>query len=590
MKSDETWLVMDFETSDQNKYSCKFDRVCVGLFDIDTGKIAHDKDLNFRPGPHLNTVPIILQALLNTATHIVAHNAEFELHLLRRLGIQVKGEVHDTYQMAKHWHNDLPAYDLKSLSWWLFGDLYTPLAKVREWIHQHNMVGEDDVEFDMTQVPDKLVHDYCMHDIEATARLASFLYPRVKDNYAYQQDTQLIPLVERMESHGIKADVEYYRRFIQLGARRVRYNLRRAADELGIDLLERKPTGNALREHLVERGEKRRTKKGMVRADDVVLRDHKDSAAVRYVERVRVDQKSVNTYARNILTAVNKEGFFHPGLHQSMAITRRFIARQLYSDRGPIVRGQVQNFPRGQGIRTGIVVPERYKMVKMDLASIEPRLASHAMNIFLGFDFYCEKYKADNKFNMYLYVIENHTEHGKVTKKDPLYLAYKHGCLGVQYGVGIDTFHKTMVENFQLPYSWDECNDIYNTIRSECPEFSQLQRAVSSIVEGQGYIEDDFGARYYIPEGAYKGVNYYCQGCAGNVLRWWWLEMDKLMQGTKDYNFLTVHDELDAAIWNDREAKKRVKSYCDVLSKLDVFSLPIIAEPSDLVDNWADAG
>jgi hypothetical protein len=212
------------------------------------------------------------------------------------------------------------------------------------------------------------------------------------------------------------------------------------------------------------------------------------------------------------------------------------------------------------------------------------------MNIFLGFDFYCEKYKADDKFNMYLYVIENHTEHGKVTKKDPLYIAYKHGCLGVQYGVGVDTFHKTMVENFELPYSWDECNEIYKTIRGECPEFSRLQRAVSSIVESQGYIEDDFGARYYVPEGAYKGVNYYCQGCAGNVLKWWVIETAKLMEGTKDYVWGLVHDEQDAAIWNDRGAKKRVKSYCDVLSKLDIFSLPIIAEASGLVDNWADCG
>ena len=585
----QSWGVLDFETSSQNKYACDIDRVCLSHMYMDTGELHNPVDLSFR-GPDETDELSILQQAMGRYTHLVAHNAGFELHLLKRLGIEVKGEVHDTYQMAKHWRNDLPAYDLKSLSWWLFGDLYLPLTAVREWIHEHNLIGEDDIEFDMTKVPDTLVHNYCMHDIKATARLAAFLYPKVMDNYAYQQDTQLIPHVERMEDHGIQADTLYYERFVRLGKRRIRYNLHGAADELGVDLATRKPTGNALREHLAGRGEKRKTDTGLVRADDVVLRDHEDSAAVRHVERVRTDQKEVKTYAMNILSAVNQRGIFHPGLHQGAAITRRFIARQLYSEAGPIVKGQVQNFPRGEGIRTGIIVPKGYRFLKMDLASIEPRLASHAMNIFLGFDFYCEKYKADDKFNMYLYVIENHTDHGKVKKSDPIYIAYKHGCLGVQYGVGVDTFHKTMVEKFNLPYSLDECAHIYRTIRGECPEFSKLQRAVSSIVESQGYIEDDFGARYYIPEGAYKGVNYYCQGCAGNVLKWWWLRVDELMKGTKDYNFLTLHDELDAAIWYDRTARKRAKSYCDVLSELDIFSLPIVAEASDLVDNWAQAG
>jgi DNA polymerase-1 len=585
-----TWAVLDFESSDQNKYSCKFDRVCISEVYMDTGELHNPQDFTWRPGGGDELRRRTLQDMMNKATHIVAHNAGFELHLLRRLGIQVKGEVHDTMLMAKAWRNDLPAYDLKSLSWWLFGDLYLPLTKVREWIHEHRGVGEDDDEFDMTKVPDRLVHDYCMHDIEATAKLASFLWPMVKDNYAYRQDAQLIPLVERMEDHGIQADVRYYERFTNLGKRRIRRNLHRAADEFGVDLQCRKPTGNALRDHLEARGERRRTAKGSVRADDVVLRDHEDSAGVRAVERVRTDQKQVNTYARNILSVVNSVGMFHPGLHQSSAITRRFRASGLYADSGTIAKGNVQNFPRGHGIRTGIIVPKGFKFVKMDLASIEPRLASHAMKTFLGFDFYCEKYKADDKFNMYLHVIKTCTDHGDVTKKDPLYIAYKHGCLGIQYGVGVDTFHTTMVEDFELPYSWDECNNIYKTIRSGCPEFSRLQRTVASIVESQGYIEDDFGSRYYVPEGAYKGVNYYCQGCAGNVLKWWWLEVDKLMAKTKDYSFLTVHDELDCAIWNDKQAKGRVKLYCAVLEGLDLFSLPIVAEASGLVDNWSDAG
>lgn len=591
------WFSIDFETSSQNRYSCKIDRICVARFSMETGRADQLWDFSFRPGLHLDVakvtptshVDLRLMDLMSLPHPKVAHNAGFELWLMeQRLGIKMNGPLHDTYQMAKHWRNDLPAYDLKSLSWWVFGDLYHPLTRLRQWIHKANLEGEDDIEFDMTKCPDKLVHDYCYHDVRMTARLASFFYPNVKDNYAYQQDTAVIPLNTKMEGKGITADVEFYKRFIKLGNRRIGRNVKQASNALDIED-GRKPTGKALREHLGKRGETRKTPTQMVKSDDVVLRDHTDSEAVRAVQRIRRDQKQVNTYAVNILKVVNDKSMFHPNLMQSGAVTRRYRSRGFYGDNGMIVKGNVQNFPRGPGIRSGIIVPPGFAFVKLDLASIEARLGAHAMSLFIDFDFYCERYTKNDNFNVYLYVIENHTTHGKVSKKDNIYTAYKHGILGVQYGVGLNTFHKTMVDNFNLPYTFDECADIYNTIRHECPEFSQLQRAVSSIIQKQGHVLDDFGAIYYVPESeSYKGVNYYCQGCAGNVLKAWWLELDKIMK--EDYIFNVVHDEFDVAVKRGEGSRGRVRDYCHILNKLDLFELPIVAEASGLCDNWSQTG
>lgn len=589
-ETDDLWAAFDWETSDQNRYSCTLDRVCVQVFNVNTGRIYIEQDFTLRTTTPHGGMSLKdrrdLAKLMGTPYPKVAHNAEFDLYLTEdRLGVPVNGPIHDTIFMVKHWRNDLPAYGLKSLSWWLFGDLYLPLTRLREWIHEHNMVGEDDIDFDMTQCPDKLVHNYCTHDVRMTAKIATMMWPKVKDNYAYSLDSEVIRLNSQMEANGITADVQFYERFIHLGNRRIRRNTRQASTVLGVEA-GRKPTGNALRDHLSERGEDRVTPTGLVKTDDVVLRDHTDSMAVRAVSRIRTDQKQVNTYAVNILSVVNKEGRFHPGLMQSAAITRRWRAKGFYGDNGVIAKGNAQNFPRGPGIRTGIITPPGYGFVKFDLASVEPRTASHAMATFLDFDFYCKKYKEDEKFNMYMYVVENHTEHGKITKSNPIYTAYKHGILGIQYGVGVKTYHRTMVDNFELPYTLDECNDIYNTIRKQCPEFSALQRAVSSIIEDQGYITDDFGAIYYVSE-SYKGVNHYCQGCAGNIFKWWMVHTHPLMLDTKDYLFNVVHDEYDGAIWRDRTANKRVKAYCDVLKGLDIFELPIVAEASGLVDNWA---
>jgi DNA polymerase I-like protein with 3'-5' exonuclease and polymerase domains len=558
--------------------------------DPNTGRTSVAVDFNFRKNSK-DTIPE-LRRLMAMPCPKVAHNAEYELYLMEdRLGIPIKGTLYDTMLMAKHWRNDLPSYDLKSLSWWLLGDLYHPLTKLREWIHQHNLTGEDDIEFDMTQCPDRLVHNYCMHDIKMTAALATKLWPHVKDSYAHAQDTDVIRINSRMEAAGVTADVDFYREFIRLGSRRIRRNTSVAKDDFKIPRnSKQKPTGKALRSVLDTRGEKRKTPTGMVRADDVVLRDHKDSDGVRAVLRVRKDQKQVNTYASNILAVVNDEGKFHPNLRQSAAITRRWRSSNFYGDNGVVVKGNMQNFPRGEGIRSGIIVPKGFHLVKFDLASIEARLGSHAMKVFLDFDLYVDQYKKNPKFNVYLDVLARCTSHGQLTKKHPLYTPYKHACLGIQYGVGVETFHRTMVEMFELNYTLEECDHIYRTIRSTCPEFAQLQRVVSAVVEKQGYITDDFGAIYYVPEmEKYKAVNYYCQGCAGNVFKWFLIQLyNHLSHG--DYGWGVVHDEVDMAIHKDRDAKARVGRYCDLMAGLDIFELPLTIEASDLCKNWAEAG
>ena len=574
------WLALDFETSDFNPYSCKIDRCCVT-----TGACSQDISWRTEKDPVLELGKVIW---IHKDIPMVAHNAKFELHLLRRLGIKFTQPLHDTYMMAKHWRNDQFAYDLKTLSKIFFSDDYPQLKAIKDWLRANTKQRAS--EFDLTVVPDNLVHDYCIHDVEMTLKLADQLYPIVKDNFAYQQDIATIPLVQKIEASGIMADVEFYKDFKSRGNRRVQYNHTVARQLLGVTDKKAKETGNVLRNHLAERGERRQTRTGLMRTDEVVLRDHKSSRAVRAIVRVRGDEKAVNTYACNILRTVNDKGIFHPNLRQANAVTRRFTSSGLFGDNGVIAKGNTQNLPRGAGLRDGIIVPDRFKFVKLDLASIEARLAAHAMSIFLDFNYYCDKYKADDKFNIYLHVMREHTEHKTATKKDAIYTAYKHGCLGVQYGVGLKTFHKTMVDNFELPYSLEECNHIYETIRRKCPEFSALQRAVASIIESQGYVTDDFGATYYVSgEEQYKGVNYYCQGCAGNILKWWMQRVDKVLSNG-DYAFNLVHDEIDLAMKDNKTISSRIKKYCDTLKQLDIFNLPIRAEASKPVDNWGEAG
>ena len=587
MKSSDIWITMDFETSDQNVYACDIDRICVGFFNIKTGKMLSAEDINFRKSKSLKK----LKWYMSRPNPKVAHNAAFERHLLNRLGVDIAGDVHDTYMMAKHWRNNLPAYDLKSLAWWLLGDIYAPLIKLRKWIYQRNLSGEDDIDFDMTKTPDKLTHDYCMHDIKITARLAAKLYPSVQDCYPYWMDIELIPHVVDAETSGMLANREYYEKFVVEGNDYINVRMDRARELLNVPD-HKKPTGTALREHLAERGEQRTTKTGMIKADTTVFRDHTDSEAVVCIAELKSRQKDVNTYAVNILRVLDDRNIFHPNFHQSAASTRRFKSSNLYSDTGVIAKGQVQNFPRGPGIRSGITVPKGYGFQKYDLMSIEARMGAYLMSYLLDERWFLEQYLKSDNFNIYIHVGSD-CEGRQLSKKEDIYSAYKHGVLGIQYGVGDATFYETLHDKFGLPYTLSDCVDIRKNIHKNYPMFGELQTATKRLIEKQGYIMDPFGDIYYTPMNRiYKGVNDFCQGSAGNTLKWWWNEWCKTPEykDSPDYIFNTVHDELDAAMYLDKYVKDRTEAYCGVLKKLDIFELPILAETSDYVANWGEAG
>lgn len=588
------WYSVDCETSNQNRYTCDIDRVCVYDFGMKNGESCNKYDFTYREGSKGEKDKGKLRKLMSSHHPKVMHNAGFDTYLIEeRLGIPIQGTIHDTYLISKHWKNDLPAYDLKSLAWYLFGDTYQPLLKLREWIHRQNMKGEDDVDFDMTLPPDKLVHDYCMHDVKMTKKIAEFLYPEVKDNYAYQLDTGCLRHNMEMEVNGITIDVPVLKKMVSLAERRVKRNKGQVGELLGVEK-GKSPLGHALRDHVADLGETSKTESGLTKANEPTLRKWKKDKAVRAALRAKTDNDTIIKFGSAILKVVGDGDKFHPNLVQSAAVTRRHRAWNLYGDNGLIVKGQPQNVPRGPGIRSVYTVPPGYWFSKMDLASIEAKMFSSFMEFLMGESLFADLYRKDVNFSPYLFVIERCTSHGKVTKKHDLYIPFKHATLGRTYASGPARLSTQLRDDFDLDYSEDDCREIYRMIDRECPFIKRYQRFLIKLVEEQGYLLDVFGAIYYGPtDGSYKAIAHLHQGAAAMVLRWWWIELKKLMKKSQDYLFLTCHDEFDGAIHKEggkKKAKERVKKYCDCLDRLDIFNLPITAEASDLCQNWGEAG
>lgn len=582
------WTAIDFETSSTNKYTCDIVGVSVCDVNMNTGEIDSPVYLDLRENNHFKESIAIVQ---DRKIPIIFHNAAFDLFLLReRLGYKVTVPIHDTYLMAKHVTNLLPAYDLKSLGWFYLGITYPELSKIHEWFRQNKEVLGESLEFmDLSKPPKELVGPYCMKDSLVTAKLAHLFWPQVKDSYPYEIDRQLINNVVATEKRGICADLNYYKTFKRRGEARIRYNRKVAAKRMGT---EKNPMGHALRDYIQALGETRKTLKGKnVRTDANTLKEWADKdEAVDNILQVRQDEKVLSTYVDNILLASSPVkagiGVFHPNFLQSGAVTRRFRCAGFYSDTGQKTKGNTQNFP--MSVREGIVPHPGYYLYCMDLASIEARMFSAFMSILMDEDTFAREYRKNPNFNPYLLVIERCTGHGKVSKAHELYTPYKHGTLGRLYGSSAKRFTIQLREDFELDYTYKDCETIYRNIDRHFPFISQFQRYLRALLLQQGYVLDPFGDKYYVPgEEAYKIVAYICQGAAANVLKWWWNEIVPEMAKHDDHIVNTEHDSLLCELKKKGNTMKRAEGYASVLKKLDIFGIPITAEVSK-GKNWRE--
>jgi len=582
MKSEgNIWYAIDYETSDTNKHSCEVAGLGICEFNIETGKILDSRyDNNY------------LMLVTRKDAPLVMHNASFDIHLLQRGGFKVDCPIHDTLLMAKHINNLMPFFDLKSLAWHYFGEPYLELLELKKWFRSQGL-SDDETYMDLTLPPVKLVAAYCLKDVEMTAKLAHIFWKDLKDNFAYELDRKTVPCTVDMEARGIAVDLKFCNEYKRKGARRAKYNRKVAAERMGT---EKNPMGDALRDHLAELGETRTTATGKTQADDVVLRDWKGKDKVMgSVGRVREVEKHISTYINNMLAAsvpleANENiGVFHPNFMQSGAVTRRYKCKGFYGSNGVKTKGSTHNFPAD--MREAVIARPGFELWKFDLGSIEARMFSAFLEMLMGDSTFAEMYRKDPNFNPYLWVVEQCTGRGKVTKKDKLYVPYKHGVLGRLYCSGPDRFASVLRDKFNLlDFTVDECKDIYRSIDKHCPFIKAFQRFLLNLAEAQGYLMDPFGAIYYRPDHKpYEIIAHLHQGAATMVLRWWWIRVHKAAQKVGDYPVNNLHDEFDCEIWKKNKPASRAKGYCKIIEKLDLFGLPLRAEASR-GKNWKECG
>ena len=309
----------------------------------------------------------------------VAHNAKYDLTVLRRHGLEVDGPIDDTLLMAWLLDPASRALGLKALA---DARLDWQMTELTE------LIGSGRKQITIDQVAIDLAAAYCGADVDATIRLYDLLKPELieagLDELYATIERPLLPVLTDMEMAGVLLDTDFLAQMSVTFTQRLaeleralyavvghEFNIRSTQqlsqvlfDEMGFPTRGLKKTASGhystavdTLETLAAYGDELSTPQQ--RAIEIILEQ-------RQLEKLR------GTYIDALPMLVNPEtGRLHTSFSQTGAVTGRLSSSNPNLQNIPI-RTEI-----GREIRRAIVAPPGWQLISADYSQVELRVLAH---------------------------------------------------------------------------------------------------------------------------------------------------------------------------------------------------------------------
>jgi DNA polymerase-1 len=520
--------------------------------------LAWEKTLAaYLPLAHADTTPLDWNSLrerlqgpfADPAVAKVAHNAKYDLTVLRRYGLELGGVLDDTLIMAWLLDSASRSLGLKALAADLLGWQMTELTE---------LIGTGRKQITMEQVPVALAGAYCGADVDATIHLYEVLAPRLEAAGLWKLYTEierpLIPVLTDMEMAGVLLDLEFLKKMSSSLGKRVM--------ELEVEL--HQVVGHAfnirstqqLSQVLFEelkfptRGLKKTASGHFSTAADVLdglalLADDLSSEQRRAIELIlehRQLEKLRGTYVDALPALVNPStGRVHTSFSQTGAVTGRLSSSNPNLQNIPI-RTEI-----GREIRRAIIAPEGWQLISADYSQVELRILADVA----GEELLTEAFLADQDI---------HAVTGARLFNVPLEEVTK-----AQRGLGKTINFATIygVSAFGLSsrteLSPEQARQFLEQYFRTYPRIREYIEVTLTQAREQGYVETLLGRKRFFPELKNPGLPYNqrqgierqainapIQGTAADIMK---IAMVRLHERLRSGGFaarmlLQVHDEL----------------------------------------------
>lgn len=402
----------------------------------------------------------------------VMHNSKFDVHMLRKEGIEVQG-LHCDTMVAMHLLNENePSFALKNLAT-KYGRYFGFEDKSMTYEELFGKGGFENTPLDIGTVyackDTHLTYKFYVWIMEQFDRL-----PQLKELY-FNIELPITNICISMEKEGFLIDLnfaeEYKKELVEEIAVLDR-NIKEGFGDININ------SNQQLQKVIYEGWGVPDEYKGSVDASTLknILQKHVDIEEVSYIKdllKYRELNKLLTTYIEPLPQKISSDGRLHGSFNQSATVTGRFASNN----------PNLQNLP--YPARQMFVAPEGKIIIGSDFSQIEPRFLSHIsqdkdfMGAYIdGRDLYSEI--ASKTFKQ---PIEECGDGSVWRKKAKVVL------LGTMYGIS----SLSLAEQFNL--SKEEAEQIYTDFYDSYPTMKQWFESTNAQADEFGFVQTAMGRK-----------------------------------------------------------------------------------------------
>ncbi len=513
----------------------------------------------------------------------IAHNAKYDLLVLRQVGIEVSPITFDT--MVAEWliTPDSRHLGLKALAWVRLGVEMTFIE---------DLIGKGKNQITMAQVPIAEAAPYAAADAVMTLRLLPLqeadLQSHGVEKLNREIEVKLIPVLADMEEAGILLDLPFFDRFSHELVQEIRKHeqaiYQQAGEEFNINSTQKLSDVIFKKLALDPPDVTKKTSSGKFSTAAGVLEEMKGiHPIIELILNYRELTKLQSTYVDALPQQVNpKTGRVHTTFNQTGTVTGRIASQN----------PNLQNIPTrtdlGRRVRQGFIAAPGKKLLAVDYSQIELRIVAHIaqdeamMEAFhKGQDIHATTAAA-----IYDVPIE------QVTKQQ------RRHAKAINFGLiyGMSPFGLTRATDLTLA----EAENFVKEYFKEFPGVKAWLDKTRIEAAQTGSVETLLGRKRYFPNlkagtnfamrqrEEREAINAPIQGTAADIIKIAMVRLPDALRkaGLKAQMLLQVHDELIFEV-PDAEIEKTMKVVKDVMEHALELSVPLVTE-ARLGTNWGE--
>ena len=518
----------------------------------------------------------------NEAITKVAQNIKFDMMVLSRLGIEVRGEKIDTMIL----HYLLDAESRHNMNFLAERYLhYTPIAI-------ESLIGKGARQLTMDQVNIEAVKEYAAEDADITMQLKQLLWAEVEQQglvELYRKvEEPMIDVLAAMELAGVKIDAGQLAEYgVELNAelQRLEDEIRREADEPMLNVNSARQLGEVLFGKMRITDKPKMTKTKQYSTDEEYLQSFAGKhPIVDNILTYRGVKKLLSTYVEALPQLINPmTGRIHTSYNQAVTATGRL------SSTNP----NLQNIPvrddMGRRIREAFVPSDSdHVLLSADYSQVELRLMAHLS----GDEQLVDAFKQGADIHSATAAKLYHKSIEEVTSDERR--KAKTANFGIIYG--ISAFG--LSQRLDIPRG--EAKELIEGYFATYPQVKEyMDRAIAEAKE-RGYVVTAFGRRRYLHDitsrnavargvAERNAINAPIQGSAADIMKLAMIEIHRRfkVEGIESKMILQVHDEV--VVDTLRSELDRVKQIVQQsMESVASLRVPLISD-AGIGSNWLEA-